>query len=64
MFYFRSSGQLLRTVGTRGHRSDTGVDPKDFSSAAYRNVTHGGGPFNLPTDIALAPFFLSGRRCS
>src|SRR5207247_1690238 len=24
-------------------------------SAAYRNVTHGGGPFNLPTDIALTP---------
>ena len=24
-------------------------------SSAYRKVTHGGGPFNLPTDIAVAP---------
>src|SRR2546427_12905828 len=55
MFYFSPSGSLVRTIGTRGHRSDTGVDPKDFSSVAYRNVTHGGGPFNLPTDIAFAP---------
>ena len=50
-----NTGTLLRTIGTRGYRSDTGVDPKDFSSAAYRNVTHGGGPFNLPTDIAVTP---------
>ena len=55
MLLFTSEGTLLRTVGTRGHRSDTGVSPQDFSSAAYRNVTHGGGPFNLPTDIALTP---------
>src|SRR5207244_7311968 len=52
---FTTDGKLRRTIGTRGQRSDTGVDPKDFSSAAYRNVTHGGGPFNLPTDIALTP---------
>jgi DNA-binding beta-propeller fold protein YncE len=55
MFYFTPTGTLLRTIGTRGYRSDTGVDPKDFSSVAYRNVTHAGGPFNLPTDIALTP---------
>jgi sugar lactone lactonase YvrE len=55
MFYFTPDGTLLRTIGTRGVRSDTGVDPADFSSAAYKNVTHGGGPFNLPTDIALTP---------
>ena len=55
MLYFSATGTLLRTIGTRGYRSDTGVDPKDFSSVAYRNVTHGGGPFNLPTDIALTP---------
>jgi len=42
MFYFSPSGSLLRTIGARGHRSNTGVDPKDFSSVAYRNVTHGG----------------------
>ena len=55
MMLFTTDGKLRRTIGTRGQRSDTGVDPKDFSSAAYRNVTHGGGPFNLPTDIALTP---------
>jgi hypothetical protein len=50
---FTSSGELLRTVGTRGFRSDTGVPPEENSSAAWRAVTHGGEPFNLPTDIAL-----------
>lgn len=51
---FTPAGTLLRTIGTKGFRSETGVDPSDFSSAAYRHVTHGGEPFNLPTDIALA----------
>jgi DNA-binding beta-propeller fold protein YncE len=55
MLYFSRAGELLRTIGTRGHRSDTGVDPSDRSSSAYLKVTHGGGPFNLPTDIALTP---------
>jgi hypothetical protein len=55
MFYFTSQGTLLRTIGTRGVRSDTGVDPANMSSTAYKSVTHGGGPFNLPTDIALTP---------
>ena len=55
MLLYTSAGTLLRTIGTRGLRSDTGVDPMDFNSSAYRNVTHGGGPFNLPTDIALTP---------
>jgi DNA-binding beta-propeller fold protein YncE len=55
MLYFTRTGELLRTIGTRGDRSDTGVDPSDSSSSAYNSVTHGGGPFNLPTDIALTP---------
>ena len=55
MLYFSSTGKLLRTIGTRGFRSDTGVAADDFRSEAYRDVTHGGGPFNLPTDIDLAP---------
>jgi streptogramin lyase len=55
MMLFTASGQLLRTIGTRGFRSDTGVAPDDFRSEAYRNVTHGGEPFNLPTDIDVAP---------
>jgi DNA-binding beta-propeller fold protein YncE len=48
---FTPEGELLHTIGEKGYRSETGVDPADFSSKAYQNVTHGGGPFNLPTDI-------------
>ena len=55
-FYkFTTDGKLLQTIGERGHRSDTGVPPDDFASSAWQKVTHGGGPFNLPTDIAFAP---------
>jgi DNA-binding beta-propeller fold protein YncE len=46
---------VLRTIGTRGFRSDTGIAADDFRSDAWRDVTHGGGPFNLPTDIDAAP---------
>jgi DNA-binding beta-propeller fold protein YncE len=52
---FTADGQLLQTIGVKGHRSDTGVPNEDFSSVAWKKVTHGGGPFNLPTDIAFAP---------
>ncbi len=52
---FTREGKPLMAIGTRGYRSDTGVDPTDFSSQAYRNVTRGGGPFNLPAGIAIAP---------
>jgi DNA-binding beta-propeller fold protein YncE len=52
---FTADGELLQTIGVKGARSDTGVPNEDFSSAAWKKVTHGGGPFNLPTDIAFAP---------
>jgi DNA-binding beta-propeller fold protein YncE len=52
---FTVDGKLLQTIGERGHRSDTGVPGDDFSSSAWKKVTHGGGPFNLPTDIAFGP---------
>ena len=55
MMLFTPTGQLLRTIGVKGFRSDTGVAPDDFRSEAYKSVTHGGGPFNLPTDIDVAP---------
>ena len=55
MFQFTLDGTLLRTIGTKGYRSDTGVDASEPRSTAYRKVTRGGGPFNLPTDIAVAP---------
>jgi DNA-binding beta-propeller fold protein YncE len=62
-FYkFTTDGELLHTIGVKGQRSDTGVPADDFSSSAWKKVTHGGGPFNLPTDIAFAPsgeFFIS-----
>ena len=52
---FTPQGELLMTIGTQGYRSDTGVDPTDFSSSAYKKVRHGGDPFNLPTDITFTP---------
>ena len=52
---FTTDGRLLRTIGEKGKRSDTGVPEDDMSSSAWKKVTHGGGPFNLPTDIAFAP---------
>jgi DNA-binding beta-propeller fold protein YncE len=52
---FTAGGQLLETIGIKGQRSETGVPDDDFSSVAWKKVTHGGGPFNLPTDIAFAP---------
>src|SRR4051812_22540934 len=55
MMLFTTEGRLLRTIGEKGFRSDTGVAPDDFRSEAYQAVTHGGPPFNLPTDIDVAP---------
>jgi DNA-binding beta-propeller fold protein YncE len=55
MMLFTREGKLLRTVGTRGARSDTGVAPDDFRSDAWTRVTRAAGPFNLPTDIDVAP---------
>jgi DNA-binding beta-propeller fold protein YncE len=52
---FTADGQLLETIGIKGQRSDTGVPDDDFTSVAWKKVTHGGAPFNLPTDIAFAP---------
>ena len=52
---FTPQGQLLMTIGTKGYRSDTGVDQTDFSATAYKSVTRPGEPFNLPAGIAVAP---------
>lgn len=52
---FTVEGRLLRTIGTKGNKSDTGVPADDFSSVAWKKVTHGGAPFNLPTDIVELP---------
>lgn len=55
MMLFTTEGKLLRTIGKRGYRSDTGVSPTDFRSDAWRDVKRGAEPFNLPTDIDVAP---------
>ena len=55
MMLFTTSGELLRTICEKGFRSHTGVPPDYFKSDAYKLVTHGGAPFNLPTDIDVAP---------
>ena len=52
---FTPEGNLLMTIGTKGYRSDTGVDPTDTSADRYLRITHGGGPFNQPAGIAVAP---------
>src|SRR5207245_9944582 len=55
MTLFSTERKPRPTIGTRGQRCAPRGDPTDFSSAAYRNVTRVGCPFNLPTDIALTP---------
>ncbi len=47
---FTSDGKLLLTLGTRGVASDTGCEGSD-----YRTIKRGAGPFNQPTNLALAP---------
>jgi DNA-binding beta-propeller fold protein YncE len=55
MMLFTTDGKLLRSIGVKGFRSDTGVAPENNKSDAWREVKHGGPPFNLPTDIDVAP---------
>ncbi|MBO0693252.1 MAG: hypothetical protein J2P58_10185 [Acidimicrobiaceae bacterium] len=43
-------GTHLQTIGPAGVRSDTGYDGRDVLS-----ITHGGPPFNRPTNLAVAP---------
>ena len=52
---FTLSGELLMALGTRGHRSDTGVDATDFGHANWKDVKRGAEPFNLPAGVAPAP---------
>ena len=53
VYKYTKDGQLLMTIGEEGFRSDTGVAPDDYSSATWSNVTHSGGPFNMPAGIAV-----------
>jgi DNA-binding beta-propeller fold protein YncE len=46
---FTLDGTLLQTLGSPGIASDTGIVDD------YRSITHGGPPFNRPTNLAIAP---------
>lgn len=47
---FTAEGKLLQTLGKSGQPSDTGIDGMD-----YRTIKQPGPPFNLPTNLAIAP---------
>ena len=47
---FTTDGQLLLTLGVSGRASDSGVENSD-----YRTIQRPASPFNLPTNLALAP---------
>jgi hypothetical protein len=47
---YTTDGELLLTLGTSGQPSQTGVENSD-----YRTIKRAGPPFNLPTNLALAP---------
>ncbi len=53
VFKFTTSGKLLMTIGTRGYRSDTGADGS-ANRYTHKLVTHPGGPFNLPSGVAVS----------
>lgn len=46
---FSPDGDLLMTLGARGVPSDTGIQGLD-----YRTILRPAGPFNLPTNLAIA----------
>src|SRR5437762_1463460 len=47
---FTPDGRLLMTLGTPGQPSDTGSTSIDF-----RTIRRSAGPFNYPTNLAIAP---------
>ncbi|MCL5027313.1 MAG: peptidyl-alpha-hydroxyglycine alpha-amidating lyase family protein [Chloroflexi bacterium] len=48
---FTTDGKQLMMIGTPGVASDTGYDIKK----GIPSITHGGPPFNRPTNVAVAP---------
>ena len=50
---YTTEGKLLRSLGKKGYRSDTGVDNTKFDSNGWKNVVRGAEPFNLPAGIAV-----------
>jgi DNA-binding beta-propeller fold protein YncE len=47
---YSPEGKLLATIGTPGEASDTGAEGFD-----YRTIRRPAGPFNCPTNLAIAP---------
>ena len=47
---YSPDGKLLQQIGPAGILSDTGYDGRNVTS-----ITHGGEPFNHPTNLAVAP---------
>ncbi|MGE5618949.1 MAG: peptidyl-alpha-hydroxyglycine alpha-amidating lyase family protein [Sphingomonadaceae bacterium] len=55
---FSPTGELLMTIGTVGVASDTGYDASLNNADLWtrlNTITHGGPPFNRPTNVAIAP---------
>ncbi|HEV2124991.1 MAG TPA: 6-bladed beta-propeller, partial [Chloroflexota bacterium] len=53
---FTRDGKLLLTIGPAGVASDTGYDSKAPDHAArVASIKRGGGPYYLPTNLAVAP---------
>lgn len=50
VYIFTPDGELLQTIGTPGVASDTGYDGRSLAS-----IRRAAGPFNRPTNVALAP---------
>ncbi|ATW25869.1 peptidyl-alpha-hydroxyglycine alpha-amidating lyase family protein [Candidatus Formimonas warabiya] len=49
VYRFDAGRKVDFTLGNKGVPSDTGCVNKD-----YKTITHGGGPFNYPTDLVIA----------
>lgn len=47
---FSADGKFIRAIGPSGEPSDSGATGFD-----HRTITHGAGPFNLPTNSIVAP---------
>jgi DNA-binding beta-propeller fold protein YncE len=52
---FTPDGTVLMTLGTEDKPSDTGYREARDLFERIASITHGGGPFNRPTGVALSP---------
>lgn len=58
VFHFDGAGSLLSTIGTPNVASDSGFrgESAGYDTASQlKSITHGGPPFNRPTNLAVAP---------